>query len=152
MEQRQLEAQQFLVVGRQVALESRATTLHAQQSIDSIVVELRRGIGLRLQRRKVRARAEVTEQQEAFLEIGFENARCIEPHGLEVARDAQEWQAILVLGRCIHHDETAPAFLQAKVAPETRIRGRRRRLAARDSVDAIDPSPQRSEPGVVRTG
>jgi hypothetical protein len=103
-----------------------------------------------LQLLEIRSRAEVAEQQETVIQVGLENARRIQLHRLKIACDTQEWQAVLVLGRRIHHDEAALVFLQAKIPPEAGVAGRRDRLAARDSVNAACPLPQSVESRVVR--
>ena len=138
-EQLELAAQQRLVVRRQRAGARRALPLH--ERVDRVVEErVRRAV---VERREVRRRAEVGEQQEAALEVLREHARRIERprRASSCATCTNGRQSSFGGGASIAISvalaEARRVRRDAEIAAEARV-GRRRRHARTCRVASVD--------------
>ncbi len=136
VKKRQLEPQQFFVVRRQRRLVRNAALLHGSQCVQGIVVQRPGRLGLCKELPEVLPGTEIRQQQETVVEIGFENARRIQLHSLEVAGDAYVGSAVLLRRRGVHRNVGLLGRMQSEIATKARVLGSWFRIRRGESFES----------------
>ncbi len=96
--------------------------------------------------------AEVCQEQKTNVEISLDDSWRVELHRFEITGNPDERFAVLLLGRCIHGDETFTATLQSKVSTKAGVFGCGQRFTTCYRGDAAQPVPESSQSGVIWRG